>query len=297
MADDDGEDEETRLSFDDENQAMLSRTMKKHASTKLLSYVFFACNIFLFLFSAAALLVVVDRKHCITTRPNGLLKAINSYSPLLDVIDIPFFTAVVNVSVSEVMSSAYTGSPSRDMDAKWDLLGNLDPVAITADEVISLGKNPSTTARWPESFGLGSDAYIAAPNALHHLHCLDWIRRDLNSDHPEHDGGRFQNAKRSTLHRFHTQHCLYVLMKQLTCHPSTTMFVFEWVEGNPSPFPDFSVKETCVNYDAILRWHNTSSRPRKDMLALKAPEGQQKLPVPNDIKSVMELLADASGER
>lgn len=212
-------------------------------------------------------------------------------APLLDAVDIPLSTAVVNVSASEVLGSVYTGLPSDDLDAEWDLLGNLDPVAITADEVVSLGKSTSTAARWPESFGFGPDAYIAAPNALHHLHCLDWIRRDLDFEH--YYGDRFPDGKRSKVHRFHTEHCLYAIMKQLTCHPSTEMFVFEWVEGNLAPYPDFNVQETCVNFDAILDWHNSSSRPRKEMLALRAPEGNPKLPLPEDIKNMIRLTTDA----
>lgn len=212
-------------------------------------------------------------------------------APLLDAVDIPLLKSVINVSATEVMSSIYTGPPSSDVDAAWDLLGNLDPVAITAEEVVALGKDPATAARWPESFGLGSDAYIAAPNAMHQIHCLDWIRRDLDFDH--YYGERFLDGKRPNLHRFHTQHCMYVLMKQLTCRPSTEMFVFEWVEGNLAPFPDFNVHETCVDFEAVLNWHTASSRPRRDMLGLRAPEGQARLPLPDDIKNVIRLSEDS----
>ncbi|KZL80888.1 tat pathway signal sequence protein [Colletotrichum incanum] len=284
------------VSLNDEDEMMVLGPKGEHAPKRsarfgIWTYTLVSCNIFLFVFSVV-LIAVADQRQCGRTGRNRLLKAVNSYSPLLDAVDIPLSTAVINVSALEVMRSVYTGLPNRDMDAAWDLLGNLDPVAITADEVIALGKNPSTAARWPDRFGLGPDAYIAAPNAMHNIHCLDWIRRDLDFDH--YYGGKFPEDKPPVLHRFHTEHCLYVLLKQLTCRPSTEMVVFEWVEGNKSPLPDFNVQETCLNFDAMLDWHNASSRPRRDMLALRAPEGQRRVPMSDDIKKVMELTGKSS---
>ncbi|GJC88616.1 hypothetical protein ColLi_11454 [Colletotrichum liriopes] len=284
------------VSLNDEDETRVLSPIEEHASKKtahraIWTYIIVSCNIFLFLFSVG-LIAVADQRQCSRTGRNGLLKAVNSYSPLLDAVDIPLSAAVINVSALEVMRSVYTGLPNRDIDAAWDLLGNLDPVAITADEVVALGKDPSTAARWPDRFGLGPDAYIAAPNAMHNIHCLDWIRRDLDFDH--YYGGQFPEGKSPALHRLHTEHCLYVLLKQLTCRPSTEMVVFEWVEGNKSPLPDFNVEETCLDFDAILDWHNASSRPRRDMLALRAPRGQRMVPMSDDLKKVMELTGKSS---
>ncbi|EME82692.1 uncharacterized protein MYCFIDRAFT_182600 [Pseudocercospora fijiensis CIRAD86] len=187
------------------------------------------------------------------------------------------------------MESPYIGRPSAEIDAAWEMAGSRDPIAITADKVMALGKDLSTAARWPESFNLGSEAYIAAPSAMHHIHCLDQIRRNLDFDH--YFGARFPDGQKSKLHQLHTDHCLYIILKQLMCRPSMGTYVFDWVEGNLSPFPDFNVEEKCVDFDQFIAQHREVAIPRERMLKLRVPESQDYLKSSDEIKSALEIIS------
>lgn len=173
------------------------------------------------------------------------------------------------------------------MDDAWARIASLDSVAITAEEVRALGKDPTTAARYPTSFGLGEAAYVAAPNAMHQLHCLDKLRKDIEFDY--YYGNAYEDGKTSGEHKLHTRHCLYIILQQLLCTPSTEMFVFDWVEGQPSPFPDFGIKQQCLDFGAIRQWQGDHSVPRGDMLKMTAPDGQSRLPLSEDFKRIYEL--------
>src|SRR6187549_3157959 len=73
--------------------------------------------------------------------------------------------------------------PSPEVDAEWERITNVRPIALTRDEVIKLGKNPEQASKWPESFGFGNDAYIGRLDIFHVIHCLDQIRREVYFDH------------------------------------------------------------------------------------------------------------------
>lgn len=208
-------------------------------------------------------------------------------------ITLPESTVQLRTSFRDVTGSPFIGRPGPEVDAAWERAGSLDPIALTRDEVVRLGGNVSTAARWPASFGRGPEAYIGAPNARHHIHCLDQIRRDLDFAH--YYGARFPDGRPSPLHRYHTDHCLYILLKQLTCRPSTEVFLFDWVDGNDAPFPDFDVRQTWVDFDALARWHEGAAIPRRDMLNLRAPPDQVRKPMSDDIMDVRNFVGGGSG--
>lgn len=184
------------------------------------------------------------------------------------------------------MESIYTKDPSPEVDAAWARIANLDPVAITAEQVRALGKDPTTAARYPASFGLGEDAYVAAPNAQHQLHCLDKLRKDVEFDY--YYGGAYPDGP-DGMHKLHTRHCLQILLQQLLCTPSTELFVFDWVEGQPSPFADFGVQQQCLDYEAIRQWQADRPVPMGDVLEMTAPGGQPRLPLSEDFRRIYEL--------
>lgn len=68
-----------------------------------------------------------------------------------------------------MLESIYLQPPSPEVDAAWKRISSLDPVAITADEVLALEKDPSTAVKFPESLGLGPEAFVAGPNAMHQI--------------------------------------------------------------------------------------------------------------------------------
>lgn len=118
-------------------------------------------------------------------------------------------------------------------------------------------------------------------------HCLDKLRRDIEFEY--YYGGEYEDGKRPAEHALHTNHCLYIILQQLMCNPSTEMYVFDWVEGQEGPFPDFGVKQQCLDTEAIVRWQQDSSVPRADMLGFTTPPGQTRVPLSEDFMKIYEV--------
>ena len=152
------------------------------------------------------------------------------------------------------------------------------PHVISADDVVRLGKDPSTTAKWPEDWGFGSDAHIAELDVLHTIHCLNAIRRDVYwryyfiDDYPD---GIFPE-----LHRVHTDHCIHVVLQNLMCAATPDIITQPWVDGQLHPFPDFSVNKKCNDFDAILAWHeDTMINDTARFGEIRMPQGHEPLPM------------------
>ena len=71
-----------------------------------------------------------------------------------------------------------------EAEAIWETFEQISPFFITRDDVIALGKDLETVARYPdEDFGLGEEAYIAALDIQHKIHCLNELRKTAFSDY------------------------------------------------------------------------------------------------------------------
>src|SRR3954469_7944820 len=67
--------------------------------------------------------------------------------------------------------------PNPDADAIWDDWEIATPIPITREQIIKMGKDPSTVAKMEdEHFGMGDDAYVGSLDVLHLIHCLNGLR-------------------------------------------------------------------------------------------------------------------------
>jgi hypothetical protein len=66
-------------------------------------------------------------------------------------------------------------SPNPVADAIWqEDIQLIRPIPITREQIVKLGKNPETAAKFEDSiWGLGDDAYVATLDIFHTLHCLN----------------------------------------------------------------------------------------------------------------------------
>jgi len=126
----------------------------------------------------------------IASRPNNELNAdlkkLSWWSPVLDDIEIP----MVDKQVEGQLFPRNDGTdllgrlePGPDTDAEWEDYEIQRPFAITAEQVRKLGKDPETTVKYPDDYGLGDDAYMAGLDVFHQLHCFDSIRKEAFKDY------------------------------------------------------------------------------------------------------------------
>ena len=93
-----------------------------------------------------------------------------------------------------------------EAEAVWETFELIDTFPITRDDVIALGKDPETVVRYPdENFGLGAEAYVAALDIQHKIHCLNELRKMAFIDY----GKTTPSGKaHGQLWWIHLRHCL-----------------------------------------------------------------------------------------
>jgi hypothetical protein len=71
--------------------------------------------------------------------------------------------------------------PNAEADATWEEdIELIRPIPITREQILKLGKNPDTVAKLEDDvWGLGDDAYVAALDIFHNLHCLNALVESL----------------------------------------------------------------------------------------------------------------------
>lgn len=142
--------------------------------------------------------------------------------------------------------SEYQGWPSKEKDALWDRF-NGAMFRIPHQEAEQL-PHMTIQVALPES--LAQDEYLVGVTFTHALHCLNQLRkvtypRHYNSSLVDEDG-RVNYFK-----WWHTDHCVEVLRKYITCHADTTPYTFDWVEGARISVHPGTV-HTCRNFDRIM---------------------------------------------
>lgn len=53
-----------------------------------------------------------------------------------------------------------------------------------------------------------------------------------------------------------------MLRQVLMCNADTGVYTYNWIEGRPSPMPDFNVQHKCKDFQAIKDWTAKHSIPQ-----------------------------------
>ncbi|KAH5003448.1 hypothetical protein HBH70_220500 [Parastagonospora nodorum] len=114
-----------------------------------------------------------------------------------------------------------------------------------------MGKDPRCVVKVREEFGYGEDAYLAAFDSGHQLHCLDILRKETHKDYYFPQGIDVIAAVRW---KNHVGHCLEALRQHLMCHATTELTTFMWVENRRDMQPDFGSKLQCHDYEDIIKF-------------------------------------------
>lgn len=91
---------------------------------------------------------------------------------MLDDIEIPTYTTRINATVfSPPNPSIARQEPGPENDAAWDDYEKALTHVISREDVIRLGKNPETAARFDDDFwGFGPEAYMGQLDVMHVSH-------------------------------------------------------------------------------------------------------------------------------
>ncbi|MCJ1394221.1 hypothetical protein MMC18_007099 [Xylographa bjoerkii] len=227
---------------------------------------------------------------------NALLKKVSQPSPILDQLHIGLSTVRRNGSLlPDHPPSIYRQDPSDEVDKAWHRLANINPIPLSSADVEKLGYDPLIVARWPEVYGLGSDAYVGRLDVFHEIHCLDMLRREVHYDH--YYGKQWPNGAPQD-HRIHISHCVYALLQSLTCSANTDPFIHYWVDVGDEPYPDFSINRQCRDFEAVLRWQEEKSIPMSQYRdVIRKPEGVAPRIMSQEYKYMVGLVnADGSSK-
>ncbi|KIN07665.1 hypothetical protein OIDMADRAFT_37083 [Oidiodendron maius Zn] len=155
----------------------------------------------------------------------------------------------------------------------WASLYDTRPVALTRDQVISIGKDPAEAVRIPPYWGRGNDSYFGRIDVFHQMHCLDGLRREVHFGHyysAKYPGG-FNTT--TEMHQLHLSHCVWMLAQNIVCSASTDVYTHMWTDALEFPFLDFKIWYQCKNYDAVMAWQKRNALDEDAFVALRRPEG------------------------
>ena len=163
------------------------------------------------------------------------------------------------------------GDPAAE--AVWETLGFSETFPISRDDVIALGKDPQTVARYPTSqFALGDEeAYIASLDVQHKLHCLNELRKMAFVDYGESDAPK-KRRTHGQLWWIHLRHCLDMLAQDMICHADADVITYRWMDAQPGPFPDFGINRLCRSLDDVLRYRDERKVDLEKYMAMEKPK-------------------------
>ncbi|KAF2198139.1 hypothetical protein GQ43DRAFT_337235, partial [Delitschia confertaspora ATCC 74209] len=190
----------------------------------------------------------------------------SQYSPVRKEVD-PHWS-VVRFNGSLLKANVFRQDAGPEVDAAWESLGiSYRSVVIPESEAERTGLLPDQV-KISQSYGGG---YPANVEGLHHLHCLDLMRKALwwNYDHYHAKGeGAFINS--DYVVKYHVTHCMDIIRQQLMCTLDIGVLGQVWYqpegEERATPYVDFNTQHTCRDFEAIRKWAEMRQLPLETMV-------------------------------
>jgi hypothetical protein len=98
-----------------------------------------------------------------------LTRLLRIIAPILDDIEIPRYTTTLNGTLFALPEvSVAREEPSADNDVAWAQYEKVLTHVVTREQIIKLGKDPRTVARFNDEYwGMGDDAYMVQLDVMH----------------------------------------------------------------------------------------------------------------------------------
>ncbi|KAL4882590.1 hypothetical protein BJY04DRAFT_217086 [Aspergillus karnatakaensis] len=189
---------------------------------------------------------------------NAILRPVSWWSPILDAIEIPSYDTMLNGTLFPLPEiSIAREEPGPENDAKWAEYEKILTIVVTREEIVKLGKDPDTVARFEDAYwGLGDDAYMVQFDVMHQIHCLNILRRAAYAEYPGYVG---MTDARDKMWWIHIGHCLDIVLQNIKCNANTEVLTLAWVEGRRTPWPDFSINRKCRDVNTLIDYQLTNT--------------------------------------
>ncbi|KAJ4987024.1 tat pathway signal sequence [Stagonosporopsis vannaccii] len=188
------------------------------------------------------------------------IQHVSEYSPIIKDIGVHFNRVRFNGSL--LAANVFRQDAGPEVDAAWKSLGaDFNAVRIPVSEAAKSNLAPDQV-KIKEKYGGG---YPANVEGLHHLHCLNLLRKSLawNIEYYQEQGlGPFSNPQHILKH--HVTHCLDILRQQLMCTVDIGVLGQVWYQPSEKPaqaFVDFNTMHTCRNFETIRDWAKEHQLP------------------------------------
>jgi len=155
--------------------------------------------------------------------------------------------------ISEPGAPQYFGEPSAELDAAWYELMRGEFFALTEQEAQVFLDNPVSDSgnlvRVPTT-----DHYHAELGMFHNLHCVNALRKRIDSDYYSHEHSEDDpSIFPVNWHRVHIDHCLENLMQAVLCTADLTPVpLYAW-EGSRLAL-GVTGNRTCRDFTKIHAW-------------------------------------------
>jgi hypothetical protein len=167
--------------------------------------------------------------------------------------------------------SVFQQRPSPQVDAAWDRISSTYGIAITNQELLKMGKDPSETWPWPKA-DAPPGSYMGLVDVFHQTHCLNILRRAIFTEHY----GNMRETRKNEQFPFedHVLHCQYVLLQSIMCHADLEIVTFNKIKNVPGPFANFNVDKKCRNFNDVLVWKEKNEITPKSLEDwMRTPDG------------------------
>ncbi|KAF2670220.1 hypothetical protein BT63DRAFT_424170 [Microthyrium microscopicum] len=182
-------------------------------------------------------------------------------SPVTQEVAVKYSNVAYNGSFFH--QTIYRGDASPEVDAAWSALGVDYRAMRIPEEYAEAAGLTKNHVKIRDKYGGG---YPANMEGLHHLHCLNLLRKSswYNFEYYKKMGeGPFKNEEHVV--KVHITHCLDIIRQQLMCTADTGVLgQVWWNTEKPTPFVDFNTEHRCKNFDVLRQWAEKHQLPEAD---------------------------------
>ncbi|KAK6954797.1 hypothetical protein Daesc_004766 [Daldinia eschscholtzii] len=198
------------------------------------AFIITIINIIVFFTSLALFVISFSQRYQL----NFELRQASTYSPIFDRLDLEMRPRKIQGTLFPDKESASIARelPNAAADEIWEEWELSRFYPLTRDEIVRMGKDPSTVPKLEDSeWGLGDDAYVGAFDVYHQIHCLNALRQNAYR-------GYYKLTTRNHtvmgLPEIHINHCVDILLQALQCSSNVNFMTYHWVAGQEYPQPD-----------------------------------------------------------